>query len=567
MRLSKAFLFTQKEDPHDAISVSHKLLVRGGYIYPFSAGIYAYLPMMWKVLRKIEQIIREEMDKCGGVELSLPILHPRSIWEEAGRWANYTGAKFLFHLQDRRGEDFCLAPTAEEAMVDLVRSRMKSYRDLPLILYQFGEKFRDELRPRSGIIRVREFIMKDGYSFHANEQSMRDTFGLLKDVYSTIFARCGIDVRPVEADSGDIGGACSTEFMILTDTGEDTVLSCNSCHYGANVEKANSILDTPAQQEPKELEKIHTPGIKTIGQLGEFLDGTPASQVLKTVIYRADDQLVVVLIRGDLEVNERKLESIITASYFAPADEQTIKQLTGGEAGFTGPIGLSGALIVADKSVQTMSNFVCGANETDYHYINVNFGRDLTLPEKFVDVRNAREGDICPHCRQSRLKINRGIELGHVFQLGLRYSTPMNLTYIDDNGQSQPVLMGCYGIGVPRIAAGVIEQSHDENGIIWPEAIAPYRVIITPVSWNDQTQRQLAEAIYLSLSNAGEEVLLDDRDERPGVKFKDADLLGIPWRVTVGRQATEGLVEIKNRKTGVTITVNPEQLLHMLKTP
>lgn len=556
---------TKKEDPHGATSISHKLLVRGGYIYPFSAGIYAYLPLMWRVLRKIEQIIREEMDKCGGIELNLPILQPRTIWEEAGRWYDYTKAKFLFHLKDRRGEEFCLAPTAEEAMVDLVRTHLKSYRDLPLLLYQIGSKFRDELRPRNGIIRTREFIMKDGYSFHTDEADMRKTFNLIKNTYQSIFDRCGINVQTVDADSGNIGGAYSSEFMILTNTGEDVILNCESCHYGANIEKANSILDLPTFQKPKEFTKIYTPNIKTIEQLSSFLANTPADKILKTVIYQVDDQLIVILIRGDLEINERKLEEILTASYFVPANVDTIVRFTGADVGFTGPIGLSGATIIADESVQTMLNFVCGANETNYHFINVNFGRDLPWPERFINVRNAREGDICPNCQKNRLKVDRGIELGHIFQLDSKYSKPMKLTYKDNKGQYQLVLMGCYGIGISRMVAGVIEQLHDKHGIVWPEAIAPYRLIITPISWENSVQRELAEKIYQSLQNVGEEVILDDRDESAGFKFKDADLLGIPWRITIGQKANDGLVEVKNRKTGQTVIVPFEQILQTLK--
>lgn len=552
MLVSQLFLHTTKEDPRGTSSPSHRLLMRAGYLQPLSSGIYCYSPLLWRVIRKAEQIVREEMDRIGAVELCLPILQPRSLWDETERWDVYRQGGNLFHLRDRKGEDLCLAPTAEEVITHYVRQQLRSHRELPTTLYQFGRKFRDEVRPRFGIIRGREFVMKDAYSFDLDEAGMRHSYELMREAYQRVCERCGFDFLMVEADSGAIGGSGSAEFMVLASTGEDTLLKCSNCTYGANVDKAESMLTLDQPEDPQPMEVYDTPNIRTVEELTEFFNGLPASKMVKTIIYQADNNVAAVCIRGDLEINEVKLANVLGATELATAEAATVESITGAEVGFAGPVGLKGVRILADTSVQPMANFLCGRNETDRHLLNVNHGRDFPTPA-FHDLRVARPNDGCPRCQQGKLTEYRGIEMGHIFMLQTKYSDAMGLTYQDADGQQQVVWMGCYGIGVSRIAAAAVEQLYDDDGIVWPESLAPYRFIVVPVSWQNQTQRDLAKQTYHALLEMGHEVLLDDRDLAPGVKFKDADLIGIPWRLTVGRGAPDGIVELRNRKDGSVI--------------
>ncbi len=534
--------------------------MRAGFLQSIASGVYNYLPLLWRVIRKVEQIVREEMDRAGAIELNLPILQPRTLWDETARWNVYRQASILFHLSDRKNEEFCLSPTAEEVITDSVRRELRSHKELPVTLYQIGPKFRDELRPRFGIIRGREFIMKDAYSFDQDEEGMRHSYELMRAAYERVCERCNLRVRMVEADSGAIGGSGSAEFMVLAETGEDMILECDSCQYGANLEKADSVLDQDPPEESQPLERHDTPNVRTVEELTVFFNGLPAKKMVKTILYQADDQVVAVCIRGDREINELKLANHLGATRVETAAAATVEQVTGAEVGFAGPVGLNGVRIIADKSVEPMRNVLCGVNTTNVHLLNANYGRDFPTPE-FTDLKNARAGDRCPRCPQGRLKECRGIEMGHIFQLGTKYSQAMKLSYQNDTGQQQTVWMGCYGIGVSRIAAAAVEQQYDEHGIVWPESIAPYSVIVIPVRWEDEQLRSLAERIYHSLTDAGVEVLLDDRNESAGFKFKDADLIGIPWRVTVGRGAANDVVELRQRKTGVVEHVSVATLL------
>ncbi len=551
MRWSKTFIPTLKEDPADAEVVSHKLLVRAGFIRQLSRGIYDYLPLSLKVVRKIETIVREEMDRAGAQELLLPIASPAELWQESGRWELY--GKELIRFKDRHERDFCLGPTHEEVVTDLVRRIVRSYRELPLNLYQIQTKFRDEVRPRFGLMRGREFIMKDAYSFHADVEDCRREYDNMFQTYKRIFTRCGLQFRPVEADTGAIGGSQSHEFQVLAESGEDAIVSCNKCEYAANVQKAEIKARRPAardlNEKSPELQKVSTPGKKSVLEVAEFLKLAP-EKFIKTLVYKTDGQeLIAVLVRGDHEINEVKLQAVLGSPEVALANEAEVAAATHVVPGFLGPIGLK-LRVVADLSVQGMRGAVTGANETDAHFIEVDQERDFT-PASFADLRLAVDGDSCPRCDQGRLETYRGIEVGQVFYLGKKYSESMGATYLDAEGRERPVEMGCYGIGISRLVAAAIEQNNDANGIIWPFSIAPFHVLLLPINYKDKAIQEVSDRLYQELQKRGIEVLLDDRDERPGVKFKDADLIGIPLRLTVGAKGLEkGRVELRWRRDG-----------------
>ena len=551
MRWSKTLIPTLKEDPADAEVISHKLLVRAGFIRQISRGIYDYFPLALRVIRKIEQIVRDEMDRAGAQELLLPICSPAELWQESGRWEMY--GKELLRFKDRHERDFCLGPTHEEIVTDLVRRSVRSYRELPFNLYQIQTKFRDEVRPRFGLMRGREFIMKDAYSFHADVDDCRREYDNMVQAYKRIFARCGLRFRPVEADTGAIGGSVSHEFQVLAESGEDAIVSCNRCDYAANIEKAEVKARRPAgraiTEESPQLEKVSTPGKKSVAEVAEFLK-LPADKFIKTLVYRTDgDELVAVLVRGDHEVNELKLRAVLKCKDLTLAGEAEVAAAAGVVPGFLGPIGLH-LRMVADLGVHGMRGAVTGANESDAHFIHIDQERDFT-PAVFADLRLVVAGDPCPRCDVGLLETHRGIEVGQVFYLGTKYSEAMGATYLDAEGRERPVEMGCYGIGISRMVAAAIEQNHDTNGIIWPISIAPFQILLLPINYKDRAIREAADKLYQELQARGVEVLLDDRDERPGVKFKDADLIGIPLRVTIGAKGLEkGYLELRRRRDG-----------------
>jgi prolyl-tRNA synthetase len=568
MRWSKAHIPTTKEDPAEAEVVSHKLMLRAGMIKKVGAGIYSLLPLGFIVVQKIEQIVREEMNRAGALEVLFPILSPAELWQETGRWDIF-GAE-LMRLKDRHKRDFVLGPTHEEVVTDLVRGRVRSYKQLPLTLYQIQTKFRDERRPRFGMMRGREFIMKDAYSFNRDEECLEKSYRDMYDAYDAIFRRCGLRFRPVLGDSGAIGGDFTHEFMVLADTGESVVISCPSddCAYAATDETAESVIENiSADGDPKVYDEVHTPGMKTVEDVCSFLKAE-SQTLVKTILYRNGDEVVGALIRGDREICEPKLLRALQTELLDMADAGTVADVSGAEVGFAGPVGLKGVKLVADKTVMEMKNFITGANKTDYHLTNVNPGRDFS-PDVVADISLALAGDKCVRCGRE-LTQYRGIEVGQVFKLGKKYSESMNAVFTEEDGTEVPFLMGCYGIGVTRTAAAAIEQNHDENGIIWPRAIAPYQVLITPISNKDEDLMAVAEKTYVQLCELGVETLLDDRDERPGVKFKDGDLIGIPIRVTVGsRGLKQGKLEVRIRRSGETHEVPldeaTDRIVEMLK--
>ncbi len=548
MRTSKLYAPTLRETPAEAEVISHQLMLRAGFIRKAAGGIYNYLPLAWRVLKKIERIVREEMDAAGGQELLLPIVLPAEMWQETGRWDVYGDE--MFRLKDRHGRDFCLGPTHEEMITTLIRDEVRSYRQLPLLLYQIQNKFRDERRPRFGLMRGREFIMKDLYSFDRDEAGLDISYKKMYDAYSNVFTRCGLTFRPVEADPGAIGGKGSHEFMVIAEAGEAGIVYCDGgCDYAANVEKAELHPIAAPAAAPLALELKDTPGTKTIAAVADFL-GLPADRTVKTLAYATDKGLVIALVRGDHEVNEIKVQNAVGCIALEMADEAAIAA-AGTSPGFMGPIGIKNAIVVADNTVMKMANTVVGANQGDRHYVNVNPGRDFT-PDIVADIRLIQEGDPCPRCG-TPVKAARGIEVGQVFKLYTKYSRKLNATYLDENGQEQVMVMGTYGIGISRTMAAAIEQNNDANGIIWPAAIAPFQAVVIPVNNADPGQRELAERMYADLTAAGLETVLDDRDERAGVKFKDADLIGYPLKVTVGAKAVaEQRVEVKTRRGGET---------------
>jgi prolyl-tRNA synthetase len=548
MRYSQLLVPTLREDPAEAEVASHRLMMRAGMIRKLAAGIYSTLPLGERVMQKTRRIIQEEMNRAGAQELTLPFVQPAELWQESGRWNVY--GKELLRFKDRGSREFCLGPTHEEVITDLVKGVVTSYRQLPVTLYQIHLKFRDEVRPRFGVMRAREFLMKDAYSFDADEQGAEQSYQKMHDAYSRIFTRLGLTFSAVEADSGPIGGSFSHEFMVLADTGEDLIVSCPACGYGANTEKAEirkpSERAAPAEKA-EALQKVETPGMRTVEEVTGFLK-VPPQRLIKTLIFTGPEGPFAALVRGDHEINEVKLRNALGYDHIELADEAAIEKLTRAPRGFAGPIGLK-VTMIADYGLMGGSNFVTGGNEQDLHLLNVNPVRDFTVT-RYADIRMAQSGDACPRC-ESALQISRGIEVGHIFKLGIKYSKTMAATYLDQQGREQYFVMGCYGIGVGRTVAAAIEQSHDENGIIFPPAIAPFSVVVVPVNTRDGEQMAIAEKIYAGLLDRGIEVLLDDRDERPGIKFKDTDLIGIPLRVTVGTKAVkEQRVDIKLRRGG-----------------
>jgi prolyl-tRNA synthetase len=550
VRWTRTLIPTLKEDPADAEVVSHKLLVRAGMIRQLSRGIYDYLPLALRSLKKIETIVREEMDRAGAQELLLPIASPAELWQESGRWDVY--GKELLRFKDRHERDFCLGPTHEEVITDLVRRAVRSYRELPFNLYQIQTKFRDEVRPRFGLMRGREFIMKDAYSFHTTVEDCRREYQNMFDTYRRIFTRMGLKFRPVEADTGAIGGSLSHEFQVLAESGEDAIASCGHCDYAANVQKAELKARPHTGRDIKETtathRKVPTPGKKTVAEVAEFLS-LPPERFIKTMVYKADGDLVAVLVRGDHEINEVKLKDALRAEDIALASEAEVEKATHVSTGFLGPIGLK-LRTIADHAIQGMRGAVTGANEPDAHFVDVDQESEFT-PGAFADLRAAVAGDPCPRCDAGKLEIHRGIEVGQVFYLGTKYSAKMGATYLDPEGREQPIEMGCYGIGVSRLLAAAIEQNHDANGIIWPFAIAPFEVILLPINYLDERIRAAADSLYDELRARKVDVLLDDRDERPGVKFKDADLIGVPLRITIGAKGLDkGCIEVRRRREG-----------------
>jgi len=532
MRFSKLFGKTLRQAPAEAESVSHQLLLRAGMIAQEAAGIYSYLPLGWRVLRKTENIIREEMDKVGGQELMLPVLQPFELWQQSGRYVSF--GKSLFTLTDRKEHTLALGPTHEEVITDLVHRYVQSYRELPLLLYQIQVKLRDEPRPRGGLLRVREFIMKDLYSFDADEAGLDESYRKMCQAYGNVYARLGLPTLMIEADSGAIGGKDSHEFMVLTEDGEDEVICCSSCGYAANAEKAQFVKTdkTTVLSKAKNLlplEAIATPGTKTIEEVADFV-GVPTSQTLKAVFYSADGEFIFVIIRGDLEVNETKLRNALKCSELRLATEREVNEI-GLVAGFASPIGVKGVKVVADDSITSGSNFIVGANKPGCHLRNANYPRDFQV-DLIADIALARPGDSCSKCR-GKLSSARGIEVGHVFKLGTFISEKFGASFLDNDGKSRPIVMGCYGIGLGRLLAAIVEQSHDDKGIIWPLSVAPYQIYLCPLSLDKPAVLPTAEKIYQELQKKGIEVLFDDRDDSPGVKFNDADLLGIPLRLTL----------------------------------
>ncbi|MCZ6541918.1 MAG: proline--tRNA ligase [Nitrospinae bacterium] len=548
MYYSKLFIPTLKQSPADAEVVSHQLMVRAGMIRQLAAGIYSILPLGLRVLKKVEQIIREEMNRIGGQEMFLPSIQPAELWQESGRWGLY--GKELLRLKDRHDREFCYGPTHEEVITDIIRHEVKSYRQLPLLLYQFQTKFRDEVRPRFGVMRGREFTMKDAYSFHADEASVQEMYEHMKQAYSNTFRRCGLEFKIVEADSGTIGGGFSHEFMVLADSGEDAVAFCDTCDYASNIEKAPSRTPGPVTPPKKldPLKKIPTPGKKSVEDVTQFLK-VPPQQIVKTIVLENENGLVAGLVRGDRQLNPVKLKNLIGCDWLNPAAESLIVSKTGVPCGFIGPVELD-MKVYADHEVTVMHNFVTGANSPDAHYTGVQFERDLNVAQ-VGDLHEVREGDPCPKCEGGRYQVKRGIEVGHIFILGTKYSSVMKAHYLDDQGRQNPMIMGCYGIGVGRTAAAAIEQNHDDKGIVWPVPLAPFQVVVIPVKFNEDRQRRASEDTYRVLGDLGIETLLDDRPERLGVKFKDAELLGIPLQIVIGpKHLDAGKIELKSRKMG-----------------
>ena len=547
MRVSKMYAPTLREVPSEAEIASHQLLLRAGFMRKSTNGMYTYLPLAWRVIKKIEAIIREEMDNKGAQEIMMPIMQPAEIWQESGRWGAY-GAEMI-RLKDRHGHEYCLGPTHEEMVTTVVKNDVRSYRQLPLNLYQIQDKFRDERRPRFGLMRSRDFIMKDAYSFDRDEAGLDISYQDMYDAYTKIFTRCGLNFRPVEADSGAIGGSGSHEFMVLAESGEAEIVYCTACDYAADVEKAELHAINAPEEAELPMEKVVTPDCKTIADVCAYLQA-PVDHSMKAVAFQSEKGLILCFVRGDHEVNEIKVINTVGVNEVEMAEPELLAQ-AGTVGGYMGPVGLdqNKVIVVVDQSVMQMHNICCGANEEGYHYINVNPGRDFT-PTYVADIRLMAEGDPCPHCGAA-VKKARGIEVGQVFKLFTKYSKAMHATYLDENGKEQPLVMGCYGIGVGRTMAAAVEQNNDKDGMIWPAAIAPYHLLVVPVNVKDEASNAKAEEIYQTLQKAGLEVVIDDRKERPGVKFKDADLIGYPLRVVVGpKTLTTGELGVKVRRTG-----------------
>ena len=559
MKMSNMLVSTLREVPAEAEIDSHKLMLRAGMIRKMAAGIYNYMPIGLKVLKNIEEIVREEMNTAGAQEFLASAVLPAELWQESGRWDVYGDE--MFRLKDRNNRDFCLGPTHEEVFTDIARNEIKSYKQLPVNLYQIQTKYRDERRPRFGIMRSREFIMKDAYSFDKDQAGLDVSYDKMHDAYVKIFNRCGIDAKCVEADSGAIGGANSAEFMVKSEVGEDDVVFCSACDYAANIEKAEATPEKAEVEELLEMEKVATPDSRGIYEVSEFLKVSPKKTV-KLLMFNVDGKIVGVVVRGDREVNEVKVANAAQASGdIIMASNEEYTKATNCEPGFGGPVGIKVDLLLVDEEVANMYNMILGANETGYHLKNVNYGRDF---EGVVgDFRKIESGEKCPKCG-SEVTIARGTEVGHIFKLGTKYSAAMNATFIDENGKHVPFVMGCYGIGVTRTMASIIEQHHDENGIIWPLSVAPYHVSVIPVNIKDEAQMKIANKLYDELRKIGVDAILDDRNERPGVKFKDSELIGIPMRVTVGKKITDGEVEFKLRD-GEMEVIKIEDVLEKVK--
>ena len=564
MRWSQFYLFTTREVPNDAEVVSHQLMVRAGMIRKAAAGIYTYLPLGWRSIRKMMDIVRREMDAAGAVELMMPAVHPAELWKETERWDVF--GDLLLKMKDRNQRDFCFGPTHEEVVTDAVRHDVKSYRQLPFNLYQIQDKFRDEIRPRFGLMRAREFFMKDAYSFHAGAESLDETYEAMRSAYCKVFEDCKLDYSMVEAQSGAIGGSASHEFMVLAETGEDAVVSCSSCGYAANVEKAEARPLDPASTggDHEELVEVPTPAATTIAEVTELLE-VGAERLVKTLVYETEEGPVLALIRGDRDLNEAKLAGFLGAQHLKMAGDEVVERVTGAPVGFAGPVGLPQSVrMVADESIRDASNFVVGANKADAHFTGVNWERDVDLSE-WTDLLLVTGGDGCPRC-DGTLEFHRGIEVGHIFKLGTKYSEAMHCTYLDDQGASHPMTMGCYGLGIGRTVAAAIEQNHDENGIIWPLPLAPFEVLVMGLSTKDEQVVEEADRLYGRLAEQGIETLYDDRNERPGVKFKDADLIGIPVRLVIGAKSlAEGQVELSLRRDGEKILVPVENAIEKVR--
>ena len=557
MRLSEMFMPTQREIPSEAEIPSHQLMLRAGLMRKIASGVYSYLPLGYRTFRKIEAIIREEMDRAGAQEIIMPAILPAEIYKGSGRWDVF--GPEMFRLKDRSGREFCLGPTHEEPFTETVRNEIRSYKALPVTLYQIQHKYRDEKRPRFGVMRSREFVMKDAYSFDRNETGLDESYRKMADAYRAIFDRCGLDYITVEADSGAMGGSGSQEFMVRSDVGEAAIAYCDKCGYAANEERAECVFYGSVKSDALPVERVYTPDSRTIEELMDFLGAAP-TVFAKSLIYMADGEPVMAVVRGDRELNETKLSNLLGCIELVMAGPADVESITGAAVGFAGPCGLKKKIrIICDLEVAGASNLVTGANETSYHLRNINPGRDF-IPDITADIRNIVKGDKCPACG-APVDICRGIEVGHIFKLGTKYSEKLGCNFLDDDGSEHPMIMGCYGIGLNRTMAAVIEQKHDDNGIIWPVALAPYHVTVVPVMISDETQMKLAEDIYSRLIKAGVEALIDDRDERPGVKFKDNELTGIPFRITVGRKAGEGIAELKIRSGGEMTELAADKLI------
>lgn len=559
MKMSRMYFHTLREDPNEAELPSHKLLLRAGMIRKLVSGVYGFMPMGFRIIRKIENIVRKEMDAKGAQEILMSAIQPAELWQESGRWFDF--GPEMFRLKDRSQREFCLGPTHEEIFTDIVRSEISSHKQLPLNLYQIQTKYRDEKRPRFGLMRSREFIMKDAYSFDKDWQGLDKSYDDMYDAYTKVFTRCGLNFRSVEADTGAMGGSDSHEFTALSEVGEGVIAYCEACDFAATDERA-ACVDEPlyTQENMEAMEDVLTPSKKTIEEVAAFL-GVSESRMIKTLLFKAGEEYVAAILRGDRELNETKLINAlgIPEHMLEFADENKVQEITGADIGFAGPAGLKGIKLIVDSELVNMKNMIAGANKTDYHVKNVNYGRDYE-GDIVRDLKLIKEDYACPTCGKP-VKLVRGIEVGQVFKLGTKYSKSMGAVYRDENMQEQVMIMGCYGIGVSRTMAAVVEQHHDENGIIWPVSVAPYHVIITVVNINDQAQMETGEKLYQQLQKNGIEALLDDRSERVGVKFKDADLIGIPIRITVGKKAGEGLVEFKCRKEKDIMELSLEEVI------
>ncbi len=565
MRYSKYLLPTLKEIPSEAEVPSHQLMLRAGMIRKLTSGIYSYLPFGLRSIRKVEAIIREEMNRAGAIEVLLPIVLPAELWQETHRWEEY--GKEVLRFKDRHNRDYCMGPTQEEVITDIARREIRSYRQMPINLFQIQTKFRDEIRPRFGVMRAREFIMKDGYSFDVDEKNADESYQKMYDAYSRVFARCGLKFKVVEAESGLIGGHFSHEFMVLAETGEEIIVSCTHCSYAANIEKAEFKRSdrTSRSEDPnlfKPLQKVRTPNQRTVEEVTQFLSVSP-KELVKTLIFETDKGPIAALVRGDHEINEKKLKAILGTENLQLASEETVEEITHAPKGFAGPLGLS-IPVLADLDIQSMVNFVTGGNQKDAHLLHVNIGRDFHISQ-FVDLRKFTQGDRCPLCG-GETRWDKGIEVGHIFKLGTKYSKAMGAAYLDEQGKERIIVMGTYGIGVGRTVAAAIEQYYDKDGIIFPMPIAPFQVLILPVNMKVDLLRETAEELYQTLLNQGIEVLFDDREETPGVKFKDGDLIGIPLRLTLGeKNVKKGLVEINRRRTREVSLVKKEEAVSKIQ--